>query len=250
MRLFVIPLLVLVVLSSYFAGLGIAARWQAPFPLEYVVAGALHAAWVLAITRRSSPTLAVVCWSVTVWLTRVGFAARFVASSYYAPALVLDGICLLLALAVAPAQPWAERLAHWRRARADIAAQLRMGQGIVPWLRLCLGQFATGSAYLPAGSEYQQFAARLADTEHRLRIRISRAVLPEQLRQSILENVSAIVARAEITSARYAVELEQQALIAAAVCREQCERMEGLSVPERTAMVSQCEQLFLELTRH
>ena len=148
---------------------------------------------------------------------------------------------------MAPPESWADRLARWRRARADIVTQLRMGQGILPWWRLCFRQFATGAADTPIGSDYRRFAAALADAEHRLRVRLSHATMPEQLRQSILENVTAIVASAETAAAQRAIEIEQQALTATAACREQCERMENLSASERQALAGQCEQVFLEL---
>lgn len=251
MRILIFPLLILGALSSYVAGLGFAARWHPPFPLEYVIAGALHMAWIAPATRRSGGlALTIACWTASVWLTRRGIATLFLADSDTIAAVLLDGICLLLAFSVAAAEAWPERLARWRRTRGEILTQLRMGQGIGPWWRMCFRQFTTGTADTPLGSDYQRFAAALADAEHRLRIRLNRASVPEQLRQSILGNVSAIVARAETAAAQRAIELEQQALAAAAVCREQCERMENLPASERKALAGQCEQVFLELARH
>lgn len=250
MRVLVFPLLVLGVLASYIAGLGLAARWHITFPLEYLIAGALHAGWLMPATRRSGLALTAVCWIATAWLARKGIATFYSADSDLLLAILIEGVCLLIALSIAPADPWPERLARWRRTRADIITQLRMGQGIVPWWRLCLRQFTSGAADTPFGSDYQRFAAALADTEYRLRIRLNRATMPEQLRQSILENVSTIIARAETSAAQRAIELEQHALTAAAACREQCESMESLSAPERKALADECEQVFLELTGH
>jgi hypothetical protein len=244
------PLLILGTLASYVAGLGCAARWQTRFPLEYLIAGALHASWLLPATRRSGLALTATCWTATVWLAEKGIATLYVTGSDLVLAILLEGICLSLALAVAPPEPWPERLARWRRTRSDMLIQLRMGQGIAPWWRLCLRQFAVGAADTPVGSDYQRFAAGLADAEHRLRVRLSRVAMPEQLRQSLLANVSTIVARAETSAAQRAMELEQQALTAAAACREQCERIEDLTAPERKALAGQCEQVFLELASH
>jgi hypothetical protein len=246
--LLVFPLLVLGALASYVTGLGL-ARWHTPFPLEYAIAGALHASWIVPAARRSGLLLTAVCWTASLWLADRGFATLYITDSNLPPALLLEGVCLLLAVSIAPAEPWADRLARWRRTRADIVTQLRMGQGILPWWRLCLRQFATGTADTPLGSDYQRFTAALADAEHRLRVRINRATMPEQLRQSILESVTAIVARAETSAAHRAIEIEQQAVAAAAACRDQCERLESLSTSERKALAGQCEQAFLELTR-
>jgi len=120
---------------------------------------------------------------------------------------------------------------------------------VLPWVRDCLRQALIGHAETPLSTDYQRFAASLADAEYRFRVRLSRAAMPEDLRQSILENVAAIVARAESTAAARAIELEQQALTVAAVCRDQCERFEDLAEPERRALAGQCEQIFLELTK-
>lgn len=243
MRILILPLLVLEAFAAYVAGLGFAASWHPVFPLEYTIAGALHAAWTLPAARRSGSFLLIAaCWIVSLWLASAG--------SSFETAILLEGICLLLALSIAPVESWPQHLAHWRRTRTEILIQLRMGQGVVPWFRTCLRQLAVGAADTPLGSDYQRFAAALADAEHRLRVRLNRAAVPEQLRQSILGNVSAIVARAETAAAQRAIEMEQQALAAAAACREQCERMEGLPAPERKALASQCEQIFLELARY
>ncbi len=245
----VFPLLVLSALASFLAGLGVAARWHTPFPLEQGIAAALHATWLLGASRKAGLMLTFVSWVTTVWLARAGFATVNAAAPRLPLALLLEGICLMLAFSIAGPDPWPDRLARWRRTRADILTQLRMGHGILPWARMCLRQFASGAADAPLGSDYQRFAAALADAEHRLRIRLNRAAVPERLRQSILGNVSAIVARAETSAAQRAIELEQQALAAAAACREQCERMEDLPISQRQALAGQCEQVFLELAR-
>jgi hypothetical protein len=250
LRILLLPLLILGTLASYVAGLGCAVYWQTRLPLEYLISGALHASWILPATRRSGFALTATCWTATVWLAGKGIGTLYVTGSNLLLALLLEGVCLLLAVSLAPPEPWSERLARWRRARAEVAIQLRMGHGIVPWCRSCWRQFTIGAADTPVGSDYQRFAAALADAEHRLQVRLNRAAVPEQLRESILANAAAVVARSETAAAQRAIEVEQQALSAAAVCREQCERMGHLTAPERKALASQCEQVFLELIRY
>jgi hypothetical protein len=131
-RILIVPLFVLGALASYIAGLGLASRWHTTLPLEYLIAGALHAAWLIPATRRSGPGLTAVCWTATAWLARKGIAAFYLADSELLLAVLLEGVCLLLALSIAPAEPWPERLARWRRSRADIVTQLRMGKASYP----------------------------------------------------------------------------------------------------------------------
>ena len=251
MRILIFPLLIMGAVASYVAGLGFATRWHTLFPLEFVVGFALHASWIVpTISRSGNLALPVLCWFASVSLATEGMAGLYFADSDFRSAVLLEGVCLLLALAISPPEPWPDRLARWRRTRAAILTQLRMGLGILPWLRVCFRQFAVGSADTPLGADYQRLAAALADAEHRLRARLSRAAIPEQLRQSILGNVAAIVARVETTAAQRYIELEQQSLAAAASCREQCERLENISPSERKALAGQCEQALLELTRH
>jgi hypothetical protein len=65
-RILIFPLLVLGALAGYVAGVGFAARWHSPFPLEYVVAGALHLAWIVSATRRSGGfDLTTICWAAS-----------------------------------------------------------------------------------------------------------------------------------------------------------------------------------------
>jgi hypothetical protein len=244
----VLPLLVLGPLAAYLGGLGLAAEWRPVFPLEYVIAGALHACWVLPVARRHW-LLVPLCWPCSVYFCCQGIRRLDAGAPAFGAALLLEGICLLLALSLTTVEPWAERLARWRRARADILTQLRMGAGLLPWARQCARQLLTGAPDTPLGADYQRFAAALADAEHRLRVRLTHIALPEQLRQAILTSASAMMARAEASAAQRAIELEQQALAAAAACREQCERLEHLTPDQRRQLAGQCEALLLELAR-
>jgi hypothetical protein len=243
-----LPLLVLSALAAYLAGLGVGAEWRTPFPLEHVIAGVLHACWVLPAARRHG-LLVPLCWPCSVYFCCEGIRRLDAGASALWVALLLEAICLLLAVSLGPAEPWAERLARWRRARADILTQLRMGSGLLPWVRQCTRQLLGGVPDTPLGADYQRFAAALADAEHRLRVRLSRTVMPEQLRQAILTSASAMMARAEASAAQRAIDLEQQALAAAAACREQCERLEHLTPDQRGQLAGQCESLLLELAR-
>ena len=61
MPILAFPLLVLGALASYVAGLGLAAQWHTPFPVEYVISGAIRAtAWFLSLRHpavRSAATV-------------------------------------------------------------------------------------------------------------------------------------------------------------------------------------------------
>jgi len=92
-------------------------------------------------------------------------------------------------------------------------------------------------------------SASLADAERRLRLRLGELAFPEQLRQSILACVTAVISPSEATAARVSIDFEQQALAAAAQCGEQCERLPNVSSQQRRALAVECESLFFGLIR-
>jgi hypothetical protein len=139
-------------------------------------------------------------------------------------AFCLELLPLLLALSLCDRSPWSERLALWRRSRSEIAVQLRMGDGLLPWMRRCGRQMLIGAPDTPAGVNYRRLLAELADAEHRMRVRLGHLVMPEQLRQSILSCAASLVGLAEASSARLAVELEQQTLTGIAAWRAVCRK--------------------------
>jgi hypothetical protein len=255
MRALLFPLLVVGGLASYVAGLGVQAYWSLPsFPIPtglfaQIVSAALHTGWMVSAGARRAPAVATACWLVSLWLCWHGALSVSPVSPAFTVALLLEGIALTRALALSPRSTWAERLARWRRARTDISAQLQMGQGVLPWMQDSLARFVAGAPDKPAGADYSRFLAEMADAEHRLRIRLSRLALPEQLRQSILASAAVLVGRAETSAAHLAIELERQALTAAAACRDQCEQLPELTPKQRQQLAQQCESLFVELIR-
>jgi hypothetical protein len=164
-------------------------------------------------------------------------------------ALLLEGIPLLLATGAAPSKAWPERLANWRRTRSSIAAQLQLGDGIVPWLRDCAKQAICGMPVWPGSAEYHRYLATLADAEQQLRFRISGLALPEHVRQSVLVSAAILLSNAELAVAPVLMDLERQALEAAALCREQCAQLPDLPAASRNKLAAQCESLLLDLIR-
>jgi hypothetical protein len=165
------------------------------------------------------------------------------------PALIIEIIPLLLAKSFADPISLPERLARWRRKRADISIQLMMGEGISRWFPSCLRQFLTGTPATAGGSSFRRVLAEIADAEHSLKIRMAGLAIPEQLRQTILTSASAIRAQAEKSAANLSIELERQALNAAAICRDHCEEIPGLRPQEKDTLSRQCEELLLGLIR-
>jgi hypothetical protein len=240
-------------LASYVAGLGLRREWISqtgelpPWNVEQVLSAALHMAWICcAVSRRGAP-VTVICWAASLYACYSGLCSLNKAEHSLAYALMLETIPLLLARALFPSPPLAERLARWRRARADISVQLRMSEGLFPWLPVSVVRFFKGPTESPAGTSYRRFLAELADAEIKLRIRLGGLGLPEHLRQTILSSASALVGQAEKSAAGLAIDLERQALNAAAACRDQCEELKDLQPQEKDALAKQCEALFLEL---
>jgi hypothetical protein len=248
-------LLVLASPPVYLAGLGAAAGWvahagapSAGLPAQFF-STALHLGWITAAIRRRAAAVMLLCFPLSVWLCRQGLSAARGAGAGWWAALCLEAIPLTLAWSFAPASSWADRLARWRRARAATNAQLHMGPGLWPWLRDSVRQLFFGIPDRAAGAGHQRFLAELADAEHRLRVGLADLALPQQLRQSVLSRASQLRAQAELASARLNFELEQQALAAAAACREECEAMSDLAPELRERWARECEILFAGLAR-
>jgi hypothetical protein len=250
-----IPLAILSVPPTYLAGLGAAACWAARrgmpsvgLPAQFFSA-ALHLGWIAAASRHQASAVMLVCFPLSVWLCRQGWALVQGEGVGWWAALCLEAIPLALAWSFTSAPSWADRFARYRRARAALSAQLHMGPGLFPWLRDSARQFFSGAPDRAAGAGHQRFLAELADAECRLRVRLADLALPEQLRQSVLSCASELRAQAELASARLHFELEQQALVAAATCREQCEAMDELAPAAREHLARECELLFANLIR-
>src|SRR5207248_260424 len=110
-------------------------------------------------------------------------------------AIVLEAIALAPAPTMTERASWADRLAGWRRARQDISTQLRMSEGLVPWLATALERFTTGVADRPTGTAFDRIGADLADAEHRASARLSAIAVPENVRQSMIASVQSLTAR-------------------------------------------------------
>jgi hypothetical protein len=251
--LLVVPLVVFGALAAYISGLGALAWWgtqsgaAAPAAPAYLASGALHLAWIQCAASRRAPLVAWVGFFVSLSLCRRGLASLPGGSASWAGPALLEGLALLIARAVRSPLGLAERLARWRRARADIALQLRLGDGLLPWARDCGRRLLAGRADLPLAHTFQRLAAELAEIDGRLGLAVSNLAAPEQLRQFLHAGASELLAEAEQAGAALAVELERRALALAAACREQCESIPGLSAEERARAARQCEAFVLNL---
>jgi hypothetical protein len=249
----ILPLVVLGALAAYVAGLGAVAWWQtqggaaAPAAPAYLASAGLHLAWIQCAASRRAPLVAWVGFLVSLSLCRRGLASLPGGSASWAGPALLEGLVLLIALAVRSPVSLAERLARWRRARADIALQLRLGDGLLPWARDCGRRLIAGRADSPLVPTFQRLTAELAEIDGRLGLAVSNLAAPEQLRQFVKAGASQLLAEAEQAGAALAVELERRALALAAACREQCESIPSLPAEERTHAARQCEAFVLNL---
>jgi hypothetical protein len=248
------PLVVFTALNSYLGAGGLGGVWTshaghvAPWPALLAVAAALHVAWILCAVHRRGLVVSA-AWPIGVHFSRLGLEAEGFDGVALIYAIIAETILLALATSLAPPLPWAERLARWRRARADIAVQLRMGEGVLPWLREAAARFLRGRPERPAGAGFRRFAADLADAECRLRVNVARLAAPEHLRQSLATSGARLLAEAERAASHLSIGLEQQALAAAAACRDECERLPGVRDADRQALARQCEALLMNLAR-
>ena len=82
----------------------------------------------------------------------------------------------------------------------------------------------------------------------RLRTRLSPLTAPESLRQLTLAKATDVAAHAEASAAKRTIKLEEKALGAAALCRDECERL-NMPPKERNSLAAQCELILLEIAR-
>ena len=243
-------------MAAWVASLGIDRLWltetgAAPLPfVSLAVATALHAAWILPTFRLDSPALIGLTWLTSVWACRAGLvAAGFSASTL--PAFALEAIALSLALNAGERTPWGDRLARWRRARQRITTELRMSEGLMPWLGWSVRRLFVGSPERPTASAgFDRMVAELADAEQRLQSRVAELALPEEIRQRMLASAQALVARAEQATGQVAIGLEQQALEEAAGCCDRILRLQEIPSAKREALAHECEALMLGLVGH
>ena len=251
--LLVVALVVLSSLAAYVAGLGAFAWWRmqggsaASAAPAHLASAALHLAWILCAASRQGGLVALAGLLVSLYFCRCGLASLAGGSASRAGPWLLEGLVLLIALGLRPPLGLAERLARWRRARADIALQLRMGDGLLPWAGECARRLISGRADIPVAPTFQRLAAELAEIDGHLGLAVSNLAAPESLRQFLLAGAAELLAEAERASARLAVQLERRAMALAAACRDHVESIPGLSAEERARAARQCEAFMMNL---
>jgi len=248
-----IALVPLALLASYLAAEGLTYFWvsettrTAEPAVTYIAAAALHAAWVLPAQTGRRPVLVAVAWLITAGLTSDGLTAAGVETGAAVNALLLEGIVLALAASSAPVQPWPDRVARWRRTRTRITTELRMAQGLIPWTRTSVGRFLFGEPDRPLSASFERIVSDLADHEDRMRRTVASLTLPDAVRDSLHTAAQTIVADAEATTARMAIELERRALDHAAACRDGVMALDDVPEAERERLARECESLILDL---
>jgi hypothetical protein len=245
------PCVTLGALAAWIASLGLERIWltgtgQPPAPIAALaVAAALHAAWAIPAASRNHPLLVSLAWTVSVWTCRGGLIASGFSEGLL-PAAALETIALALALSAAEAAPWADRLARWRRARQRITTEVRMSEGLAPWLRASVAQLLTGRPERPAAAAFDRMVAELADANERMQRRITALALPDAVRQSMLTAAQAITTRAETAAAEMSIRIERQALDEAAACRDAIAHLPEPAA-ERERLAREREALMLDL---
>ena len=248
-----IPLLVFAGLAAHVAGLGVMAWWgkqagtAAPLWLSYLASGALHMAWIYCAASRQSPLCLAVAFLLSLSLCSHGLRALPGGHGSLLGPMLIEGLPLMTAWMLRPPLRLSERLARWRRARAEIALQLRMGDGLLPWARDSARRLIVGKADLPVCPNFRRLAAQLAETAWRPGPDVSILAAPEELRQFVQTGASELLVEAERAAAALAVELERRSIDLAAACREQCEAISGLTTDDRARLARQCETFLLNL---
>ena len=251
--LLVVSLAVFGTLAGYVAGLGALAWWEtqigaaASAAPAYVASAALHLAWIQCAVSGRAPLVVWIGFPVSLCLCHCGLASLPHGKTSWAAPALLEGLVLLMAFALRPPIGLADRLARWRRARADIALQLRMGDGLLPWAGECARRLISGRADIPVAPTFQRLAAELAEIDGHLGLAVSNLAAPESLRQFLLAGAAELLAEAERASARLAVQLERRAMALAAACRDHVESIPGLSAEERARAARQCEAFVMNL---
>jgi len=184
-----LPVVVFGALASYVSGLGAAAWWAGqaaggpPAALAHVAGGALHLAWLHCAALRRAPLVGCAAFLVSLIPCRQGLASLLGGSSSWTGPMLLEGLPLMTALALCKPPSLAARLARWRRSRAEIALQLRMGDGLLPWARECGRRLIYGRADLPATAGSRLRPGRWTCLSNpRLQVSIPRTELQQRVR--------------------------------------------------------------------
>jgi len=248
-----VPLVPLAALAMYLAGRGVAGLWiletrSAAEPVAaYALAASIHLAWILPVVHRRRHIVVSAAWLSSSWLCADGLTDAGFENGATAYALLLEGIVLAIARGHGPVVPWPDRLAVWRRTRERVMTELRIGDGLLPWLRSAVIRLVNGRADRPLCSSFERIVAELADTEQHMRRTIASLALPEAARDFLESATRAVVADAETTAAKLAIDLEQRALDHAATCRDAILALDDVPDPHRDRLARECESLILDL---
>jgi hypothetical protein len=257
-RLDLLPAVVLTLLASHLAALGLQHVWQAGtgalpslIPAE-AAAFALHAFWVPAAVRVDRPLLVVCGWPAAV----AGVCAGLVHAGFGGTALLyavaLETLLLAAARSAGPARPLADVLADARRSAVAVSTQVRMVSGLRPRARDVVHHVARDPVWEPA-------TARRADRAGAQPVDGSAcasgasaadAATLARLQELLATTAVDLETRAWRHAARTAADLEPAALAAAALCDEECARLRTLPSAERDAIASRCRAWVLGHTDH
>ena len=147
----------------------------------------------------------------------------------------------------APGSGVAGRLARWREARMAIAVELEMAEGLVPWLRRCLGQAWRGTARSPIEAAHLTVQSALCQAVRAAGCRAAETIRQEEVRQLALTALESVGRQASVAYARAALECERHALGAAAQLRSAIAQT-ALDAASRERLAQTCEALLLSLT--
>ena len=147
-----VPLVILATLAAHFAASGLAALWSAGWSVSHLIAAALYLAWLLPEGRRHG-ALCPATWLICLLLCRTGLHAWHPSGHAFIPALILNGLCLLIGYSLyRPAGS-----ARWFVSQAHPVSLLAQVQN---WLRW---QFERSPATQPGSpAELSQSVARAA----------------------------------------------------------------------------------------
>ncbi len=252
MRLLMVPAGAMALVATWFSMSGAALRMfgdsERPLHLALglVVATALHCAWLLLALERGCRPVALLVWATALHTCMIGLHQVPGASGRNGTALLLEGIPLLLASALAPPSSLADRLARWRRARQQAIVQLEMGEGILVWVRDVFKRFALGQS---PGADRLGRLCTLADRlgrGHGWDDVTERDVVPEALRQTVRSELTALRVAADQALRSAASIVERRALEGGARCRDLALRIESLPPSERERLAAVCEALLLQ----
>jgi hypothetical protein len=211
--------------------------------ISLAAAGALHVAWISLLTTGRSRFAAALFWFACARLAASGLHSN----GATVPAWFAEVLLLCLVLAHNPRPCWADRFAAWRQARAAIATQLQMGEGLLPWLLRCVEQVWKGSPLTPIQSAHLLVQSALLQSARSLECRLLQDVEHEHFCQLALTALTDVANHAAVTFAKASIDIEQQAFAAASQLRDAAQSL-PVEESERTRLAGWCEELLFSLT--